>query len=144
VRRFAARTLGALGPLVGVALLALPGSALAAWSLSGVGGAAGGATTMPAGTAPSGAGGANQAALSWSAAELPGGSTVEGYIVHAYDAASGALESVAGGCAGLVSTTSCTATAIPAGTWLFTVTPVQNNWTGSESPESAPVEVYLS
>ena len=41
------------------------------------------------------------------------------------------------GCNGVVAATTCTEQSVPAGTWVYTETPVQLNWTGGASPDSA-------
>lgn len=110
--------------------------ALAAWPVSGSGHAAGAATTMPAGNTPSVVVSGGNVTVQWPAAVLPGGTDVAGYIVRRYNAATGAAVTVGPSCSGIVTSTSCTETSVPSGTWVYTDTPVQANWSGPESPDS--------
>lgn len=111
----------------------------AAWSTGGGGGGAGGAYTMPAGSAPVGTVRSTTVGITWTAAHLPGGPAVAGYIIRRYDAGGNAA-AVGGTCAGVVASTSCTEVVGP-GTWTYTDTPVQLSWTGEASPPSAAVTV---
>lgn len=137
------RTALSIGSLVlavaGLAVAADP--ALAAWSGSGAGSAAGAATIMPGGQAPSGNATGASVTVQWPAATFPNGAPVAGYIVRRYDFATGAQATVGPGCSGTVTSTSCTETAVPAGTWVYTDTPVQDSWTGTESSASPAVSV---
>jgi len=121
--------------------LLLPGTgrAAAGWTTGGDGAAAATAYVMPAGHTPSGTVRSTTVGLSWSAATLPGGPAVAGYVIHRYDPA-GAAATVGGTCAGVVVSTSCTETVTP-GTWTYTDTPVQLSWTGPPSPPSPPITV---
>jgi hypothetical protein len=115
--------------------------AYAAWSAvgSGAGGAA--ATTMPTGTAPNGTTGIGSVTVSWNAVSLGNGASVAGYVIKRYDATTGALQTVSGTCSGIVTATTCKDQPVPAGTWVYTDTPVLNNWNGGESPASASITV---
>src|SRR4029078_6966447 len=75
-------------------------------------------------------------AVSWAAASFSGGAHVASYTVKRYAAARGVPATVKSGCDGSITTLSCTENAVPPGTWYYTVTPVQHNWTGAESPTS--------
>jgi len=127
-------------------LLALaPASvAEAAWTAQGPGSAAGAATVMPTGATPGATVLRNQITVSWAPSTLSGGTDVSGYIVNRYNAATGGTATVGAGCSGVVTTTSCTEDSVPPGTWVYTETPVQMNWTGGQSAESAPVVVPLT
>ena len=122
------------------ALVALAGPAVAAWSTSGDGAAAGAASTMPGGAAPTVAAGGADVRVSWPAATFPNGAPVEGYVIHRYDA-NGSPAGVGAACAGIVTTTSCTESGVPSGAWTYTDTPVQGGWTGQESGASPPAAV---
>lgn len=137
-----------LGVLAAAALVCLPvgvasagGSAGAAWSTSGSGSGSAAATVMPAGDEPDGLASGTSVAVSWTAATFPNGSGVAGYVIDRYNATTGAPATVGSGCSGTVTATSCTDTSVPAGSWKYTVTPTQGNWTGSPSPASSPVTV---
>lgn len=129
-----------LGTLVAVAASAVfAGAAIAAWSTAGSGTAGASATTMPTGNTPSVSASGSSVSVRWTAATLAGGTAVAGYVIHRYDAATGAPATVGAGCSGTVTTTTCTETSVPSGTWVYTDTPVQDSWTGAESPQSPPV-----
>jgi hypothetical protein len=70
---------------------------------------------------------------------LASGAVVAGYTVQRYNAINGTPASVGAGCSGTVTTTSCTELNVPAGSWVYTETPVQQSWTGTESAPSQPV-----
>ncbi len=64
-----------------------------------------------------------------------------GYIVNRYNASTGAPATVGAGCSGVVTTTTCTEVSVAPGTWVYTDTPVQVNWTGGASPDSSAIVV---
>ncbi len=126
----------------GVSLALGPASpALAAWSAHGSASAAGAATVMPTGTAPSGSASGVNVTISWTAAKMASGTAVAGYTISRYNASSGASATVNANCSGTVTTTTCTEDSVPAGTWVYTDTPVQGHWTGGQSPDSASITV---
>jgi hypothetical protein len=131
--------LAALGGLVAAVPPTTP--AWASWSVAGDGAGGGGAYIMPTGTAPAGRSGSTTVAISWAPATLPGGQAVAGYVIHRYNATTGIAATVQGGCSGVVATPSCSETGVPAGRWVYTDTPVQLSWTGTESPDSLPISV---
>ena len=131
-----------LGVSLGIALLLAPsGLSLAAWSAAASGGGTGAAPLMPTGATPSGASSSSSVTVSWAAAELSNGTPVAGYVLNRYNSSTGAPSTVGAGCSGIVTATSCTEESVPAGTWVYTDTPVQMNWTGTASAESAPIVV---
>jgi hypothetical protein len=95
---------------------------------------------MPAGLRPAAAVSGSDVTLRWPAAVLPNGTSVAGYVVDRFDA-SGRAVTVLASCAGTITSTTCTEHNVPAGTWTYTDTPVQQGWTGTPSPASAPVVV---
>lgn len=113
----------------------------AAWVVPGPGSAAAAATTMPAGSAPTASAGTGSIAVRWPTASMANGVGVAGYVIKRYNAINGAGATVGPGCSGVVTATTCTELSVPAGTWLYTDTPVQLSWTGTESPPSGPVTV---
>ena len=115
--------------------------AWAQWAVAGHGAAAGAAATMPPGATPSASATGSSVALRWSAAQFADGTPVGGYVITRYDAINGSAGAVGAGCAGVVTTTTCTELSVSSGTWVYTVTPVQANWVGSPSPPSQPVTV---
>jgi hypothetical protein len=94
-----------------------------------------------AGNAPAAEVSGDMVTLSWAASTLSNGAAVTGYSVKRYDA-SGATQQtiVSGTCASVVTGTSCSETAVPAGDWSYSVTPVHGGWAGAESPRT-PVTV---
>jgi hypothetical protein len=112
--------------------------ALAAWSTSGSGSAAGAASTMPPGAAPTASATGSTVSVRWPVARLANGAAVAGYVVKRYNALNGALATVGGACAGVVTTTTCSESVGP-GSWIYTDTPVQLSWTGTVSSPSNTV-----
>jgi hypothetical protein len=134
--------LGSLLVVAGLAATLAPASAAsAAWSAGGSGHAGSAAATMPTGVAPTATALASQVTVGWPTASFSNGSAVGGYVVNRYNAVSGARATVGAGCNGIITTTSCTEASVPAGTWVYTDTPVQSSWTGGESQSSAAVTV---
>lgn len=121
-----------------LALLAIPAAA-GAWSASGAGAAATRANALAAGGQPLAVGVLTTVSLSWSAGPIPG----TAYVVKRYNGMSGALSSIGGTCTGVVTGTSCSDTSVPIGTWRYAVTPVHNNWTGTEGARSLLVSITL-
>jgi len=121
--------------------VAVADPAMAAWTLGGTGSSAGAATVMPTGSTPSGSASGTSVTLTWSAVTFPNGSAVAGYVIHRYNSITGGPATVGPGCAGTVTTTTCTEGAVPQGTWIYSETPVQNNWTGGQSADSTPISV---
>ena len=115
--------------------------AAASWSGAGSGSAAAAAAVMPSGKTPTGGAVGTSVTLDWSAATFANGSAVAGYVINRYSTGTGVQATVGAGCAGIVTTTTCTESAVPPGSWMYTETPVQNNWTGGQSADSAPIVV---
>ena len=61
------------------------------------------------------------------------------YVVRRYPAAGGAEATIRSACAGAISALTCTENNVPAGGWVYTVTPTLGKWTGLESPRSLPI-----
>jgi len=122
--------------IITVGSLTVPGIAGASWTGSGTGTGASKADTAPAGNRPTVSVSGRNVAVSWAAASFSGGAHVASYTVKRYAAAGGVPATVKSGCDGSITTLSCTENAVPPGTWYYTVTPVQHNWTGAESPAS--------
>jgi hypothetical protein len=94
---------------------------------------------MPDGSKPAGAVANRSVTVSWSAVSLPGGAAGS-YTVRRYTTG-GALQSIGASCSGAVAATSCVETAVPPGTWRYTVAPRVGNWVGAEGALSDPVAV---
>ncbi len=136
VRRCAAMLALALGVAFAPAT-----TAAATWAVEGSNSGAGAAATMPTGSAPSGAVVGTSVTVSWSTAELSNGTAVAGYVIERFNTSTGAQATVGAACSGTVTATSCTESAVAAGTWVYTDTPVEASWTGGASPDSAVVTV---
>jgi hypothetical protein len=112
------------------------------------------ATSTPGGNGASAAASVNQGptptastagtsvTLTWSATTLSEGTAVNGYTITRYDAATLVPQTIAGTCAGTVTTTTCTETGVPPGTWVYSTTPVFGlNWRGAVSIKSGSTTV---
>jgi hypothetical protein len=120
--------------------LAVVGAAAGEWSCTGDGSASGRAFTMPSGNQPSVSVSGTDVSVRWPAATFPEGTPVAGYVVKRYDA-NGTPATVGAACSGVVTSTTCTERNVPPGTWAYTDTPVQDSWSGGESPPSSPISV---
>jgi hypothetical protein len=129
----------ALSALLGALLWVAP-SADAAWNGSGDGPAAGRALVMPAGQMPVARVSGTDVTVQWSAALLRAGTPVAGYRIRRYDV-NGNPSFAQASCDATVATTTCVEHNVPAGTWTYTDTPLQQNWTGTASPPSNAVTV---
>lgn len=120
------------------AALVFAATAGAAWGPSGTGVALSKAASMPTGAAPQASVSGlvtKTVTLRWDASAFSTGVTVSGYRVTRYPAGGGAGTIV---CGGQVSGTQCTdAGLLPLQSYAYAVTPVQANWTGTESPRTA-------
>jgi hypothetical protein len=116
-------------------------SAGAAWSGGGSGTGSSLAYTMPDGGQPTVTVSGTSVIVSWPAALFPDNRGVAGYKIARFDAGTGSQAVVGAGCSGTVTTTTCTEVNVTAGTWKYADTPVQGNWTGGQSVESAAVTV---
>lgn len=117
-------------------------AAWAAWAVASSNArAAGRSTSMPTTSAPSVTSTASRVTVTWSAASFPGGPVVEGYVVRAYNASTGAPRAVGGTCTATVTTLTCNDTGVPGGGWRYTVQARQGAWAGTESATSATVTV---
>ncbi len=80
--------------------------------------------------------------VSWAATTLTGGQAVSGYRVRRYDATTLAAQTMLTACNGTLVAIGCTENSVPAGTWVYTVTPVfATNWQGGESARSSAVTI---
>jgi hypothetical protein len=126
---------------IAVLAIALPTTATASWQGSGLGTGYSRARTMPTANQPTASISNRDVTVSWAASSFSGGGNVSGYTVKRYDT-NGQSQSIGSACAGTVSGLTCTENGVPGGTWKYTVTPKQgNNWTGTESAQSASAAV---
>ena len=123
-----------------LAVLGAPDASRAAWPSAGGGSHFAKAITLPTVSQPTASVTNRSVAVSWSAVTLPGGAAVDGYEVRRYDNG-GALQSIGSACSGTIAATSCTESAVPPGTWRYTVAARKGNWTGPESSQSSAVTV---
>lgn len=124
---------------LGLAMVAGPGVAWAAWTEAGAGAASARAVSMPAGGSPSAIVTGRNVAVSWPQAALPDATPVNGYLVERYS--SGIAQGVGASCSGTITALACTEGAVPPGTWTYTVAPRHHGWIGEEGPESVSVTV---
>jgi hypothetical protein len=96
---------------------------------------------MPSGEQPTVSASGSSITVRWPAAALANGVDVAGYTISRYNSSTGAVATVGSGCSGVVAATTCTEVNVPAGSWVYTDTPAQVNWTGGQSAESAPVVI---
>ena len=120
-------------------------TASVAWAFWSAGSLPGGnttstAATVAAGNTPTAVAAPTAVALNWAASTLSTGTAVSGYTVQRYDSTGAVLQVTGTGCSGLITTTSCTETGVPAGQWRWSITPrFATNWTGAESAKTAIV-----
>ena len=112
----------------------------AAWQSPGTGGQSARAITLGAGSTPAAAVSNRSVTLTWSPSALPGGAEVAGYTVRRYSTA-GTPQTIGAGCSGTIAATTCTETAVPPGSWRYSVEPRQGNWIGIESALGTAVTV---
>jgi hypothetical protein len=113
--------------------------ARASWQAGATGAGSTRAAVVSGGAVPSAALAGSSVNVSWSAVTV--NDAIVRYQVRRYDAATGVAQSMGAGCAGTLSGTSCAESAVPAGSWRYSVTPVVATWSGAESARSAAVAV---
>lgn len=114
--------------------------AWAGWTASAHGSAGSRTAQVPAPAAPEATPVSRGADVSWSAVEVSG-QPASGYEVFRRHQTTGTTVPATGGCAGVVTTTSCRDAAVEPGTWTFTVRALLGGWTGVASTPSNAVEV---
>ncbi|AGZ43034.1 LamG-like jellyroll fold domain-containing protein [Actinoplanes friuliensis] len=78
--------------------------------------------------------------VTWPAVTLSNTVAVDGYVVTRYNSVTLATQTVLSGCAGTITTLTCTETGVPTGSWRYSVHPViGTNWAGAESGLSTTV-----
>ena len=126
----------------GLVVTLMAGVAWASWSATSIPGGHGSAnaTVVNRGATPTAVASVSAVTVSWAATTLASGDPVAGYLINRYDAATLTLQTVAAGCAGLISALTCTENGLSDGRWVYSVTPViGTHWTGAASPMSALV-----
>lgn len=127
-----------------VVLCVMTGAAWAYWTTGSVpgGNGAAAATSVNQGSTPAVVANGRSVAVSWTATTMANGDAVAGYTVQRYDASTLTLQPIGSGCSGTLVTTVCTETRVPAGDWVYAVTPrFATNWRGLESARSSTVRV---
>ncbi|MFC7486166.1 hypothetical protein ACOCJ7_13030 [Knoellia sp. CPCC 206453] len=120
------------------------GAAWAFWTTSATPGSSGASQTASLNQVPTPSAVATGRAVrvTWAESTVSNGASVDGYLVRRYDAATLSPQIVGSGCAGTLFLASCVESGVPAGTWVYSVTPVlATNWRGLESVKSSPVTV---
>ena len=99
-------------------------------------------TGVEAGQTPTAVVAGPSVTVDWAASTLSNGDPVDGYEVARLDAATFAPQTVGAACAGIVAASTCVEAGVPAGTWVYAVTPVHaTTWRGSQSANSNPATV---
>ncbi len=127
-----------------VALVLVTAAAYGFWTPTSVPGGNGAAlaTSVNQASSPSAVVTGRSVSVSWSPSTMANGDAVSGYTIQRYDAATLTLQTTGAGCVGTLTTTSCTETRVPAGTWVYSVIPrFAANWRGPESARSTSVTV---
>jgi hypothetical protein len=130
--------------LAAIALVLVGGAAWSYWLVTATAGSAGAAlaTSVNAGATPTANVSGSTVTVSWSASTLANGMAVTGYEVRRYNSSTLAQQTILSACTGVVTATTCTESAVPTGTWRYTVTPVfSTNWRGTESAMSGVATV---
>ena len=126
----------------GLACTLVSGFAFGYWSIGSVPGGNGQAqaATVGQGATPTTTVAGNAITVSWAASTLSNGQAVNGYNIKRYSDATHASQTILSACTGNVTALSCVESNVPAGDWVYTVTPVfATNWLGAESQDSDPV-----
>jgi hypothetical protein len=124
---------------VAVTLTTASDRAQAFWGTSGTGAGGAALATLAQAATPTVQVTKNAVTLGWAAATLSNGIPVTGYTVTRYNS-SNVAQTVLNGCAGTITTTTCTETGVPDGLYTYTVTPVFSSWHGPASARSPQVQ----
>jgi hypothetical protein len=140
-----------LAPAVALIVALAAGSAYAYFTTTVASGGNGGSSSdsLPPGSTPevslSGANVTVSFSQSTVGGKLLGAYTDGGYTVKRYPASGGSSVTPGTSCDTTISGSSeklsCTESNVPPGSWKYTVTPVLNNWVGTESAQSAAVTI---
>src|SRR6266516_1186347 len=116
----------------------VPAMAGANWKDPGAGSGYSKANALASGATPTTSVSGRSVTVSWTASG--GAVPVAGYAVKRYDTG-GQAQTVGSACSGTISGLTCTEDGVPPGQWRYTVAPVNNNWRGTESAQSAAITV---
>ncbi len=126
----------------GLACTLVTGLAWGYWSIGSVPGGNGQAqaATVGQGNTPTTTVTGSTVTVSWAASTLTNGQAVDGYRIKRYSEATHTSQTILSACTGTLTALSCVESNVPAGDWVYTVTPVfGTNWLGVESQDSDPV-----
>ncbi|HVL63810.1 MAG TPA: Ig-like domain-containing protein [Actinomycetota bacterium] len=129
------RGIAPLAVAAAVTLILMSPAALAGWSAASGGNAGAGSGAVAAGNAPVATLSGTTVALTWQSSTTTVGPAPE-YTVRRYDTAGLQQPIVSGSCAAPGGATSCSETAVPPGTWTYSITPSLGSWSGAESPRT--------
>jgi len=122
------------------ALLAGASMALAAWTSTGSGVTGVSAVSTGSGNSPTVTVSGRTVQLSWPDSMFSSGESHSGYVITRYESTGTAEQAMSSGtCLGVAATSPCTETAVPPGTWKYTVTPAAGSWRGTESTQVTAV-----
>lgn len=132
-----------------VVALAAASPAIGYWNVGGTGSGTGAADTLAAGNQPAASVSGQTVTVAWAQTAFRstplGGYGGGGYAIKRYPTAGGASVTPNTTCditiSGASTTLSCQESAVPVGSWQYTVTPLLNSWTGAESAMSVSVDV---
>jgi hypothetical protein len=132
--------LGAALALGASAAAIVSAPAWAGWVSAATGTGAAKAASLPTGSQPAVSVSNRSVTVDWSASALPGGASVDGYVVKRH-ATGGQVQTIGAGCSGTLTALTCTESSVPAGDWRYSVSPKHGNWLGAESTQSAVATV---
>ncbi len=127
-----------------IVLTLVSGAAWGYWTTGSVPGGNGlaAATSVNQGSTPTAVANGRSVTVTWAATTMSNGDAVSGYTVARYDAATLSAQTIGSGCSGTLATLTCTENRVPAGNWVYAVTPrFGTSWRGSESARSGTVTV---
>jgi hypothetical protein len=121
-----------------------------AWAYWGASSSPGGngasaATTVDQGSTPTADAAGDEVTVGWAASTLSNGDAVSGYVVKRYSSGTLIPQTILSACAGTVAALSCVESSVPAGAWVYSVTPVfATSWRGAESLSSSTIWVDIT
>jgi hypothetical protein len=121
-------------------MVALSGTAWAAWDTTGSGSGSAAGIDMPTGSTPTVNVTGRNVVVNWSQVALPDATPVTAYSVTRYNAADVA-QTMGASCNGTIAALTCTEAAVPPGMWNYTIAPMRALWLGTEGSQSADVTV---
>ncbi|HTF09292.1 MAG TPA: hypothetical protein VK659_14075 [Asanoa sp.] len=140
MKRLIATSPAVLGGIAAITLVVGAGAAIAAWRIQSEEVVLTAQTaTLSQGNKPVVTAVGNLVTVSW-APNTFGDRNVDSYRIKRYDLGD-APQQPHGGCENNVASEACTDSAVPAGSWRYTVVPVKAGWTGPESEKSDAVVV---